>query len=129
MTINDGVAPPSGSVQCSLVEQGMVTISDGLEPASGSAQCFLLESGTSTIGEGVAPPLLLLDLVFFCCEPARPGSSDLRLILRVEGAIIFTRTDTVVIVVYREKQEREVSKKNCVSLWIQYMWSKFACKT
>ena len=103
VTINDGVAPASGSVQCSLAEQGMVTISDGLEPASGSAQCFLAELGTSTVGEGVAPPLLLLNLFFFFCGPARPGSSDLRLICRVEAAIIFTTMDTVVSFVDREK--------------------------
>ena len=81
----------------------MVTISDGLEPASGSARRFLAELGTSTIGEGVAPPLLLLNLFLFCCGPARPGSSDLRLICRVEGAMIFTWMDTIVNVVDREK--------------------------
>lgn len=106
VTINDGVAPASGSVQCSLAEQGMVTINDGLAPVSGSAQCSLAELVTSTIGESVVPPSLLLDLFSFCCGPARSGSSEdksLRLVCRVEGAIIVTRTDTVVSVDDREK--------------------------
>ena len=103
VTINDGVAPASGSSPCSWAKQGMVTINDGLEPASGSAQCFWAGSGTSAIGEGVAPPLHFLYLFSFCCGPAKLESSKDRLFCRVEGAIIFTGTDAVVSFVDCEK--------------------------
>lgn len=105
VTINDGLAPVSGSVQCSLAEQGIVTINDSLAPALDSAHYSLAELGTSIIDESVVPPLLLQDIFFFCCRPARSGSSEgekLRLVCRVEGAMMFSRTDAILSVVEPE---------------------------